>query len=675
MMLRSTSSRSRNLTILLPLLCSLTLLSTPATFGDDAVSTPPLALKDLNAHFPMSVPASRDQWETRAKALRLQVEVALGIHPLPPLSQSEPVIYGRRELDGYSIEKMYFESLPGFFVTGSLYRPLTAVPSDKARPAVLYAHGHWDRGRFYEASPGEVRQLLATGAERFENAAINHMQAACVQLARMGCVVFQFDMIGYADSEQISFERAHRYGINELNPADESAAQLLFSARAEGYGQSVMGLQTINAIAAVEAISGLPDVDAARIAITGASGGGTQSFITSAVEPRLTAAFPAVMVSTGMQGGCTCENACGLRIDTGNIEIAALTAPRPLGMTTAKDWTLNMPEDGFPELRRLYGLFGKESSAELFPGPQFPHNYNHVARVGMYGFMNRVFNLGFPEPILERDFELIRAAELTVWDESHPKPKSGIDFEKSLTQSWTEVIEQSVWTSPQDSAETSEHKRNLLREGWRTLTTPAMVLAEKFEVDVADDSITLANQPNPSRLILKSKATAGSTLVNLMISDQESAANIDRLIASAKDEPTAATYLCEVVDPAGGKSQEQPLVSNPRPAAAYTFGYNASRINRKLAAVIRLAQAVTQKTSMPLHLHVNADDLYLAAAAKLQLPEGTVTKIIVTGKPDDAFQKFRRVNRIVDNDFLPGSLRYQDVEGLAMVVEQIQFRE
>jgi hypothetical protein len=292
----------------------------------------------------------------------------------------------------------------------------------------------------------------------------------------------------------------------------------------------------------------------------------------------------------------------------------------------------------------------------------------------MYGFMNRAFGLGLAEPILERDFELIRAGELTVWDDSHPKPASGLDFERSLTQSWTGVVENAIWISPPDSEDDRARKLTLLREGWRTLTAPASVLAGKLDVEEQDESITLVNQANPSRLVLKSKAAASSAHVNLLVSDDEPAANVDRLLSSVKGD-SAAAYLCEVADPAGGNANEQPLVNNPRRAAAYTFGYNASRINRKLATVIRLAQAAAQTSNKPLHLHVNADDLYLAAAAKLQLPEGTVTKIVVTGERDEAFQKFRRVKQIVDNDFLPGSLRYQDVEGLAAVVGEIEFRE
>ena len=89
-----------------------------------------------------------------------------------------------------------------------------------------------------------------------------------------------------------------------------------------------------------------------------------------------------------------------------------------------------MPEDGFPELKQLYALYNKPNAVELYPGSQFRQNYNHVARVAMYRFMNRAFGLGLAEPILERDFELLRSDALTVWDESHPKPSSRLEFER-----------------------------------------------------------------------------------------------------------------------------------------------------------------------------------------------------------------------------------------------------
>ncbi len=602
------------------------------------------ALKDLDGHFPMIVPESLPQWTDRADQLRLQLGVALGVHPRPALAIVKPVVHGRRELDGYSIEKIYFESLPGFYVTASLYRPLSESTPNSGCPAVLYAHGHWEKGRFYQAGPKEVRQLLASGAERFENAAINQMQAACVQLARMGCVVLQYDMIGYADSGQISFDRAHLYGISVTNPVEESDGWLLYSAKAEGYDQSILSLQTINGLQAFEVLRSLPDVDPKRIAITGASGGGTQSFLAAAMEPRLAGAFPAVMVSTGMQGGCTCENACGLRIGTGNVEIAALTAPRPLGMTTAQDWTLTMPTDGFPELQQLYSLFGKKSAVELFPGPQFPHNYNHVSRVAMYGWMNRLFDLRLTEPILERDFELLGQEQLTVWDDSHARPAAGLDYERQLTSQWAATIDASLRSNDSDDAATTATKHRLLREGWQTITAPAMELDKSSVVSKTGDRISLVSDietSSKSISFLEHQSAAGSKVA----------------------------FSFQLFDPLGGDDKQQPLVKNPRLAAAYTYGYNAPRIVRKLGVLLRLIEAAQQERKLPMTLIVSPNDSFVAIAATLHLPAGTIEKVRILGTRAEVLDKFTNVDNITDNDFLPGSLRYQGIAGLLMVVE------
>src|SRR5436853_101375 len=151
----------------------------------------------------------------------------------------------------------------------------------------------------------------------------NSCKWRCVQLARMGCVAFFYDMIGYADSQQISQQIAHGFAKQrpEMNAAENWG---LFSPQAETHLQSVMGLQTWDSIRALDFLASLPDVDPERIGVTGASGGGTQTFILCALDPRPAVAFPAVMVSTAMQGGCTCENASLLRVDTGNIEIQGL---------------------------------------------------------------------------------------------------------------------------------------------------------------------------------------------------------------------------------------------------------------------------------------------------------------------------------------------------------------
>ena len=126
-----------------------------------------------------------------------------------------------------------------------------------------------------------------------------------MQLARMGCVVFHYDMVGYADSVQIPFELAH--GCSKQRPEFDTPENWgFFSTQAELRLQSIMGLQTYNSIRALDWISQLPDVDPARIGVTGASGGGTQTFILTSIDPRPLAAFPAVIVSTAIQVVCTC---------------------------------------------------------------------------------------------------------------------------------------------------------------------------------------------------------------------------------------------------------------------------------------------------------------------------------------------------------------------------------
>ncbi len=347
-------------------------------------------LKDLNGYFPFAVPARVDLWQTRAATLRRQVLVSQGLWPMPTKQPLKATVHGRIEQDDYTIEKVYFESMPGFFVTGNLYRP-------KGRsgqlPGILCPHGHWEKGRFYDCGLEAVRKQIVQGAERFEDGGRSPMQSRCVQLARMGCIVFHYDMIGYADSQQIISGLIH--GFKKQRPEMNRATNWgLFSPRAESRLQSTMGLQTFNSIRALDFLLSLPNVDPQRIAVTGASGGGTQTFVLSAIDSRVRVAFPAVMVSTAMQGGCTCENACCLRVGAGNVELAALFAPKPLGMSAANDWTVQMPTKGLPELQQLFKRLSVPHNVALTALPQFGHNYNYVSRAAMYHWMNQHLHLG-----------------------------------------------------------------------------------------------------------------------------------------------------------------------------------------------------------------------------------------------------------------------------------------
>jgi dienelactone hydrolase len=352
------------------------------------------------------------------------------------------VIHGKIERDGYTVEKVFFQSYPGFYVTGNLYRP-TGEAAAGRRPGVLCPHGHWANGRFCEQGEPVVSRDIRSGAESDPDAARYHLQARCAMLARMGCVVFFYDMVGYADSKQIE----HGQGFRD--------------AEAELRLQSAFGLQTYNSIRALDFLSSLEDVDPGRIGVTGASGGGTQTFILCAVDDRPAAAFPAVMVSTAMQGGCVCENATLLRVGTGNIELAGLMAPRPLAMTGANDWTIEIETKGLPELKALYALHGVPDLVDARCYPGFEHNYNEVSREMMYSWFNRHLRLGWAEPVSERPFRPIPAPELSVFSPEHPLPADAVDAAR-LRKSMAEASDRRMeLLRPRDAHTLLEFRRVL----------------------------------------------------------------------------------------------------------------------------------------------------------------------------------------------------------------------
>jgi len=241
---------------------------------------------------------------------------------------------------------VYFESLPGFFVTGNLYRPLGAGPF----PAILSPHGHWAYGRL-------------------ENSDVASVPGRSINLARQGFVVFTYDMIGYNDSRQLP----HTFGGKRENL----------------WGLSLAGLQLWNSIRGLDFLETLPFVRRDAIGVTGASGGGTQTFLLAAVDDRVAVAAPVNMISLHMQGGCLCENQPGLRLDTTNVEIASTIAPRPLLMVSATgDWTSNTMELEYPAVQQVYQLFDVRERVHAVRF-EAPHNYNRNSREAMYAWMAR----------------------------------------------------------------------------------------------------------------------------------------------------------------------------------------------------------------------------------------------------------------------------------------------
>lgn len=327
-------------------------------------------VRHLDLRYTFTPYTSRDEWLRRAESLRRQILVSAGLWPLTARPPVRAEVFGKTNLGDVTIEKVSIETRSGFYLNGNLYRP--ANTSQTRMPAILSPHGHWIYGRL-------------------ENTPTASVPGRAIGLARLGMIVFTYDMVGYADTTAVShrFATGHREGfdVNTL------------------WSVNLLGLQLWNSIRALDFLLTLPDVDPERIGATGASGGGTQTFLLAAVDDRVKAAAPVNMISAQMQGGSLCENAPNLRIDTNNMELGALVAPRPMIMVAATgDWTVNSPTVEYPAVRSIYQLLGAESKLHFV---QFnaPHNYNQASREAVYGFFAHYF-LGRSDatPIKERSF-------------------------------------------------------------------------------------------------------------------------------------------------------------------------------------------------------------------------------------------------------------------------------
>lgn len=637
-------------------------------------------LKDLNGYFPFEPAATGAAWEIRARSLRRRLLVSQGLWPMPTKTPLNAVVHGLIDQGDYTIEKAYFESFPGFYVTGNLYRPKKAAGRI---PGVLCPHGHWSNGRFHDAGEANVRKQIEQGAETFADSGRSPLQARCVHLARMGCVVFHYDMIGYADCTQISFEIAHRFAKQrpDMNAEDNWS---LFSPRAESHLQSVMGMQTYNSIRALDFITSLPDVDPERIAVTGASGGGTQTFMLSAIDPRVKASIPAVMVSTAMQGGCTCENSCLLRIGTGNVEFAAMFAPKPLCLTAANDWTKEMATKGFPELQRHFELMNADDHVELHPLIQFGHNYNFVNRAAMYNWVNQHLGLHHEPTIVERDFQRLTAAELTVWDDEHRRPDGGDKFERDLLQWWTADTRRQLDSSQPRDAKSLLAYKEIVGAAIDTIIGRDMPAAKDVEFEKTDKTDhgnylaivgllrNVTAQEELPIVFLYPKQWEGRVVVwldkngktGLYDDGGELKPEIQRLVDSGSA-VIGADLLYQGEFLAADQSWEKTRrVANTREAAAYTFGYNHTLFARRVHDVLTVLTFVVNHDYEPQEVVlVGLEGAgHWAAAARAQVRDAVDRAVIDTG----GF-RFGNVDAIHSPDFLPGGAKYDDLLGMLAV--------
>ena len=390
--------------------------------------------------------SSLKAWEERKAFLRNQILVSAGLSPLPEKTPLYAQIFGKVEEKDYSIEKVLIETLPGFYLGGNLYRPRNGRAK---HPGVLNPHGHWPYGRL-------------------ENQPLYSGPSLGISLARQGYVVFAYDMVGYTDTVQVP----HRFG---------SAEQRLWS-----FGP--LGLQLWDSIRALDFIASLEDVDAMRLGITGASGGGTQAFLLAAIDDRLQFTSPVNMVSAIMQGGDLCENAPGLRINTSNVEIAAMFAPKPMLLVSATgDWTRNVPKEEYPAIRKIYDLYGKGDQVEVVQIEQV-HNFNQLSREAVYRFFAK-HNPGLSESreLAEHDIDVPMLQKMMALS-NRTLPAGALNLE-DLFHAWQRTAE---------TENSAKQDRGFLRE--RLRQTLAVESEPEVVADIEDQSIVLSRPLSRDRV-------------------------------------------------------------------------------------------------------------------------------------------------------------------------------
>ncbi len=347
----------------------------------------------MNTHFRMPVFSSREAWLEKAAFLRKQILASAGLLPIPPKTPVHVEIFGKLEREGYSVEKVLLETYPGFYLGGNLYRPRG---KQGPFPGVLTPHGHWAYGRF-------------------ENSDKVSVPARCINMVRLGMVVFSYDMVGYNDT-------------NQFPHGDNPTA--LGGPREDLWSINVMGLQLWNSMRALDFLTTLPDVDPTRLAATGASGGGTQTFLLAATDNRIKVAAPVNMLSAIMQGN-GCEEAANLRVGAFNVMFGAMMAPRPLLMVSATgDWTVNTPKEEFPAVQGIYRMIGAEGNVEMVQIDE-KHNYNKESREAVYTFLNSRL-LGGQGPVKEQRFRVEQLQDLLALFE-RKRPANAVTMETYIS--------------------------------------------------------------------------------------------------------------------------------------------------------------------------------------------------------------------------------------------------
>ena len=310
-----------------------------------------------------------EEWEARKKLLKPCLTEALQLAPLPAAPGSKPILTPVRKMNGYTIQNIAIEVLPGLYLNGSVYKP--AVVKGKI-PVILNPDGHWEKQRYRP-----------------------ECQYRSAALAKMGAMVVSYDLFAWGES--------------------------LLQFKIEDHRRSLsMTIQVLGSIRMLDYLLSLKEADPNRVAITGGSGAGSHTVLLTAIDDRIKVSAPVVAISSYFYGGCPCESGmnihtCGNR--TNNVEIAAMAAPRPqLLVSDGGDWTDKMPEHDFPYLQKMYGFYGKTANVENVHLPTEKHDFGINKRTAVYNFMAKY--LGLNIKAIQNAFGNIDESEITIEKEA-----------------------------------------------------------------------------------------------------------------------------------------------------------------------------------------------------------------------------------------------------------------
>lgn len=317
---------------------------------------------------------SREQWEARRDSLRREVRQRLQLDEyLDSCVKGKKAILSKiRKYDGYTVQNICIETLPGEHVFGSIYTPDPSA-ADKKR---------WKSQNLPSATNGYAL-IICPGGHFYDGRYRKDQQQRMGSLARMGAICVDFDLYGWGESEA---EHPSSVGAD---------------------GKKIDGHRTDRAHV-VQAMNGIvllnwmlenrgKQIDRTRIATNGGSGGGTHTVLLAALDDRFTAAAPTVNLASHFDGGCPCESGKPIHLSAGgtcNPEILSMVAPKPvLVVSDDGDWTHSVPYIEFPYLKRMWGFYGAEQNVRNVHLPNERHDYGPNKRKANYEFFVDVFKL------------------------------------------------------------------------------------------------------------------------------------------------------------------------------------------------------------------------------------------------------------------------------------------